>query len=141
MSHPVGDQEGFEFVEIAVIKNQQEPAAVRAQPLNRMWNAGREQPQIALGDIGDETFCVAIYASDSRVAIEHHGPFGGDVPMKFADAASGKPHFNTGDCFGDGKFSGCDLAGPAAAFEPLSGKGKRIFEWRNSSTVSFWRPI
>ena len=53
MLDPVAEQEGVVFVEIAVIENQQEFAAVRIKPLDRMRSAPCEIPEIADADVID----------------------------------------------------------------------------------------
>jgi len=52
--HPVRDQESLEFIEIAIVEDQQKLAAVRAQTLDRMWYSGWEEPEVALTDVIDK---------------------------------------------------------------------------------------
>ena len=42
MSQPVGEQERFFFIEIAVVENQQKLRPISVERLDRMRNAGRE---------------------------------------------------------------------------------------------------
>jgi hypothetical protein len=51
---PVGQQEGIIFVEVAVVENQQEFAAVRVEPLDGMRDTARKIPEIADADVINE---------------------------------------------------------------------------------------
>src|ERR1700736_3157917 len=54
MLEPVGDQEGIVFVEVAIIKDQKEFAAVRTKSLNGVGSACWKIPEIADANIVDE---------------------------------------------------------------------------------------
>ena len=126
--HPVGEQHGLVLGEVAIIKHQQEFAAVGSESLDRVGNAGGEKPEIVFFDVGHEALALRIDAGDAGVAIEHEGPFRGGVPMQLADAAGGEPHVHSGQTLGDGKFAQRDFARPATLMKPFVGERKRVLE-------------
>ena len=64
---PVGDQEGVVFGEAAVVEHQQEFAAVRIEPLDRVRNARREVPEVADTDVVDEVAALLVDGGDARL--------------------------------------------------------------------------
>jgi hypothetical protein len=118
---PVAEQEGIVFVEIAVIENQQEFAAVGIEPLDRVRRAAGEIPEIADADVIDELVTLRIDRGDAGAAVQHVGPFGRLVPMQFANAAGVQAHVHPGDVLGNAEFALRDLPGPAAGFLPHMG--------------------
>ena len=69
MREPIGNQECVELVEVSVVKYQQKAAAIRTQPLDGVWNSGREQPQISFAHVAHKTLAVLVHGSDARAAI------------------------------------------------------------------------
>jgi len=53
MAEPVGDGEGAELGEIAVIENKNEGAPVRTEALDRVAVPAREVPNVARAEIDD----------------------------------------------------------------------------------------
>ena len=98
---PVAQQERVVFVEIAVVEDQQEFAAVRTEALDRVRNAARKIPEIADADVVDEIAALRIDRGDAGSAVEHVGPFGRLVPMQFAHAAGIQAHVHAGDILGN----------------------------------------
>src|SRR6202043_1504068 len=85
MREPFRYQEGGELGGLAFIETDKEFAAVRAEPLQRMRQAGGEIPEIAflhIGDIGSAQF---VENGDSASAVGHVGPLCKLVPVHFAD--------------------------------------------------------
>src|SRR6266404_5367198 len=71
--------------------------AVRAEPLQRMRQAGGEIPEVAflhVGDIGPAQF---VENGDPARAVSHVGPLGKLVPVHLPDAAGRQPHVDAGD--------------------------------------------
>jgi hypothetical protein len=89
-------------------------AAVLAQALDRMRDAGGEVPEVADTDIVDEVVARGVDGGDPRLAIQHVGPFRLLVPMQLARAAGVQAHVHAGDVLGDAELADRDLAGPAA---------------------------
>lgn len=54
--------------------NPKEHAAVRTETLDGVWNASREQPEIAFVDVVDKTAAMLIHSGDTNRAINHVGP-------------------------------------------------------------------
>src|SRR5271156_6034027 len=90
--HPVGQEHGFVFREIAIVEDQQEFAAVGSESLNGMGNARREKPEFVFFHVGDEAFAVRIDAGDAGGAVKHERPFRRGVPMQLANASGGEAH-------------------------------------------------
>ncbi len=101
MRHPIGDAEGAEFGEMAVIERQNKMRAVR-QRLNGMAVAFREIPDVAGPEIRHFAFAFGIENGDARMALQHKRPFGGDgMPVQFAHAARFQRHVDAGHALGD----------------------------------------
>jgi len=95
-------------------------------------NASGEVPEVVFFYIGDKTFSVVVYGGDAGAAVEHESPFGGGVPVQFANATGSEAHVYASQGFGDGEFAQGDLAGPAAAVQALvaeAEKAKGVIEF------------
>jgi hypothetical protein len=55
-----------------------------------------------------------IEAGDASVAIQHEGPFGGQMPVQIANTARCEPHIDAGKAFGDRQLVDRDRSRPAA---------------------------
>src|SRR5260370_31606048 len=93
-----------------------------------MRRAGRKEPEIARLHVFDEAVSVVIDCGDSRSASQHQCPFCRIVPMKFADAAGGQAHIDSGDILGDWKVFHRHLPGPATRLYAPMLDGVRIPE-------------
>src|SRR5947199_4391080 len=51
MCHPIGEQEGLLLGEVAVVKDEQELAAVALDSLDRVRDACRKIPEVTLADV------------------------------------------------------------------------------------------
>jgi hypothetical protein len=89
MAGLIGNQRSIGFRELSVVEHQQEFAALRLEPLNRVRNTCGEEPEIIFGDVVDKSFAIQVDARDPRVAAQHDRPFAGVVPMQFPAASSG----------------------------------------------------
>lgn len=126
MRHPIGDAEGAEFGEMAVIERQNKMRAVR-QRLNGMAVAFREIPDVAGAEIRHLTFS-SIEDGDARMAFQHECPFGGDgVPMQFAHAARLQRHVDARHAFGDRELLDGSFARPAAGQAAFFAVGEFVF--------------
>ena len=99
MLEPVAEQKRAVLVEVAIIEDEEEFAAVRTEALDRMGNAAGEIPEIADADVVDKVTALRVDRRDARRSVKHVGPFRLLVPMKLADAAGIEPHVHAGDCF------------------------------------------
>src|SRR6266853_7008793 len=59
--HPVRNQESLEFIEIAIVEDEQKLASVWAQTLNRMRHSWWEEPKVALPDVVDKASTPVIH--------------------------------------------------------------------------------
>ena len=128
MRHPIRQQHRLVLRKISIVEYQQEFAAVRPQPLNRMWNPGREEPQLILGHIGDETFPLQIDAGDARVAVQHDRPLGSRVPMQLPHPARRQAHVHARQTFRHRQLALRHLPRPSPFLQPLMRERKRILE-------------
>ena len=64
--HPIGEQNGLVFGEVAVVEDQQKFAAVGGESLDGVGDAGWEKPEVVVADVGDETFTFGVDAGDAR---------------------------------------------------------------------------
>ena len=115
---PVAQQERAVLVEVAVVEDQKEFAAVGAEPLDRMGNAAGKIPEIANADVVDEVAALGVDRGDAGRPVKHVGPFRLLVPVQLADAAGVQPHVHAGDGFRNAELACGDLARPAAARLP-----------------------
>ncbi len=111
---PFIHQESRELGSVTLIETDKEFAAVRANPLQRVRQAGGEIPKVALFHVGDIRPAEFVENGDAAIAIGHVGPLGELVPVHLADAAGGQPHVDAGDGVRDRKFGLRHLARPAA---------------------------
>src|SRR3981189_283024 len=88
MFEPVAEQECIVLIEVAVVEDQKELAAIRTESLNRVRNARSEVPEIAHPHVVDKVSSLRVDGRDPRGAIQHVGPFGGLVPMELTHAAA-----------------------------------------------------
>lgn len=123
--HPIAYKEGFVFGEIAVVEYKEELAAIWAEALDGVREAGGEEPEVALFEVIDKVATLGVDCSDADIAIEDDGPFVGAVPMEFSDATIDKAHIDACDCCGDGKIFNGYLSCPAPFLETFVGTGKR----------------
>jgi hypothetical protein len=72
---PVGQKEGLEFIEIAIVENENELAAVRLKALDRMRNPSGEESHITLANVLNKGSSFLIHSGDARGARNHVGPF------------------------------------------------------------------
>jgi len=114
MRHPIGEQKGLLLGEVAVVKDEQKFAAVALDSLDRVRDARRKIPEVALADVVLEGATVLVDGGDPRPAFEHVGPLGRFVPVHFPDTAGLEPHIDTGDLGGDGQLARRRLPSPAA---------------------------
>ena len=121
---PVAEQERVVLVEVAIVEDQQEFAAVGAEPLDRMRNAAGKYQRSPTPTSSTKLRPCGVDRRDARGAVKHVGPFGLLVPMQLAHAAGVQPHVHAGDVLGDAKLARGDLAGPAAARLPHMRIGK-----------------
>lgn len=113
MRHPVGDAEGAEFGEMAVVERQNKMRAVR-QRLNGMAIAFGKY-QTSPGPKSATSHLPSIEDGDARMAFQHKRPFGGDgVPVQLTHAARFQRHVDACHTFGDRKLLDGGLARPAA---------------------------
>lgn len=89
-----------------------------------MRNARWEIPEIVFLHIGNETFAIGVDGSDAGAPIEHESPFGGGVPVEFANASCGEAHVDASHGFGDVEFANGDFARPPTMMKTLWPKEK-----------------
>src|SRR5580704_11504687 len=105
-----------------------------------MRNARWKQPKVALPDIADETFTLAIDRGNSCLAVEHDGPLGRYVPMQLPHAPGSEAHLDSGDRLRDGQFPRRNLARPSAALDSFARQGEGILEGRHGTIVGVRTP-
>src|SRR5208283_6181446 len=76
----VRDQEGRILVEVAVVEDEQELATVPLESLERVGNAAREVPDVALANIVLEGVTFPVDGGDPHPALEHEPPLVRNVP-------------------------------------------------------------
>jgi hypothetical protein len=74
-----------------------EDHAVWAESLQRMRQARRKVPQIALFRVRNRWAPLLVFDRDAAVAVSHHRPFRLLVPMEFASAARPEAHVHARD--------------------------------------------
>ena len=115
MAEPIGDAEGAEFREVAVVEHQNELAVVRTEALDRVAVAAREIPDVAGGEVEHFGMRLRVDRGDATAALEHIGPFRGvGVPVQFAQRTGRKLHQHAGELFGHRKFRDGRFFRPAA---------------------------
>ena len=115
MAEPIGDGEGSELGEIAVVEDEHEGANAGTDPLNRVAMTAREIPDVAGAEIDDLGLSLRIDGGDAAVSVDHIGPFGGvGVPMQLAQTAGIERHIDPGKLVGDRELGDRDLLGGAA---------------------------
>ena len=102
MSDPVGDAEGAEFGEVAVVEDQDEVTGLVAEALQHVAVAARKVPDVAGVEIVGLGEAAWIDDGGADAALENERPFGrGGVPVQLAHRAGLKPHRDAGDPLGD----------------------------------------
>jgi hypothetical protein len=88
MSDPVGDAEGAEFGEVAVVEDQDEVTRLVADTLQHVAVAAREVPDVAGFEIVGLGKAAWVDDGGADAALENKRPFGrGGVPVQFAHRA------------------------------------------------------
>jgi hypothetical protein len=102
MADPIGDAEGAEFGEVAVVEDQDEVTGLVAETLQHVAVAAREVPDVAGVEIVGLGEAAWIDDGGADAALENERPFGrGGVPVQFAHRAGLQPHRHAGDPLGD----------------------------------------
>ncbi len=114
VGEPVRQEERRELRGMAFVEAQEELAAVRREPLQRVRKAGREIPQVTLFHVRDIGAAGRVENGDAATAIDHVGPFGKLMPMHLADAARSQAHVDAGDGVRNREIRLRDLARPTA---------------------------
>ena len=133
--HPVGGRQCVELRRSTIVEGEHELAAVRTEPLQRMRQAGRKIPKIALSHIGNIRTTFHVEHGYAAVAVGHDRPLGLLVPMQFTDAAGGEPHVDAGNLAGDREVGLRDLASPAAVLDAPRREIKRGPELRHAANI------
>ena len=120
----VRDQEGRILVEVAVVEDEQELATVPLESLERVGDAAREVPDVALADIVLEGMTVPVDGGDPHPALEHEPPLVRNVPVHLPDRAGLEPHVDAVQRLGNVQLSSGHLPGPAAGLQPIVDVGK-----------------
>ena len=120
----VRDQEGQILVEGAVVEDEQELATVPLQSLERVRDAAREVPDVALADIVLEGVPVLVDGGDPHLALEHEPPLVRNVPVHLPDRAGLEPHVDAVKRLGNLQLSSGHLPSPAAGLQPIVDVGK-----------------
>jgi hypothetical protein len=118
---PIAEQEGIVLVEVTVVEHEEELAAVRTEPLDRVRKARCKVPEIADPDVVDEVPSLRIDGGDPRCPVEHVGPLGGFMPMQLTHPAGIQAHIDAGDVLGHAELAHRHLPRPAARLEPHMG--------------------
>jgi hypothetical protein len=85
---PIGEEEGLLLREVAIVEHEQELAAIALESLNRVRDARREVPQLALADVVLKCVTVLIDGGDAGAPFELERPLGGLVPMRLQNGAA-----------------------------------------------------
>ena len=93
----IGHQERTELRCPAVIEGDDKLAAVRTDALQRMRMAVRENPQLALVDIGYISLPRGVEDGNAAGTARHICPLGESMPVQFAYSARGQPHVDARD--------------------------------------------
>src|SRR5947209_8196695 len=112
MGEPVGHEQRVELACVAVVKADDKFTTVRAETLQRMWQAGREIPEVARIDIGNVWPPHSVESGHAATAISHDGPLSCLVPMQLSDAACREPHVDASDRVRNREIGLRHLAGP-----------------------------
>ena len=140
MPDPVGDAEGAEFGEVAVVEDQDEVTGLVAEALQHVAVAAREVPDVAGVEIVGlgEAACGSIDGG-ADAALENERPFGrGGVPVQFAHRAGLEPHRDAGDPLGDRQLRDRRLLAVAVADDLAVRLLQREFEGRQILARERW---
>ena len=137
MRHPVRDQEGRVFREVAVVEDEQELAAVdlALKTLDRVRHARREVPQVALPYIVDEGPALLVDGGDAALPAEHVGPLGFLVPMHLAHDVGAQPHVDARHGGRDRQLAHGGLPRPAAVLDAHVAVGERPLQVGHGAAV------
>ena len=102
MADPVGDAEGAELGEVAVVEDQDEVAGLVAEALQHVAVAAREVPDVAGLEVVGLGEAAWVDDGGADAALENERPLGGGgVPVQLAHRAGLEPHRDAGDPLGD----------------------------------------
>jgi len=82
---------------IAVIENQEEFRAIRAETLDRMWETSGKDPKISFVHVVAKHRAIGIHYGHARIAIEHNPPLIGRMPVHLTVASCGEAHIDARD--------------------------------------------
>jgi hypothetical protein len=98
VSDPVGNAEGAEFGEVAVVEDQDEVTGRVAQTLQHVPVAARKVPDIAGIEVVGLAEAAGIDDGGADPPFDDERPFGGGgVPVQFAHRAGLEPHRDARD--------------------------------------------
>ena len=104
VADPVGDREGAELREVAIVEHQHEGAGARSKPLDRVTMAAREVPHVARAKVHDLALVLGIDRGDAAAAFDHIGPLGRvGMPVQLAQSARLECHVHAGELLRDWK--------------------------------------
>ena len=102
MPDPVGDAEGAEFGEVAIVEDQDEMTGLVAEALQHVTVPPGEVPDVARVEIVGLGKAAWVDDGGANAPLDDEGPLGrGGVPVQFAHRARLKPHRNPGNSLGD----------------------------------------
>jgi hypothetical protein len=131
MTQPIGDAEGAEFREIAVVEDEDKVAGLVAQALDRMAVAARKIPDVARIEIVGLRVALRIGHGGAAAPFDDKGPFGrGGVPVQLAHYARLEPHRDAGDSLRDRQLQDGRLFAEAAIHHLARRFFQREFERR-----------
>jgi len=139
MSDPVGNAEGAEFGEVAVVEDQDEVTGLVAQTLQHVAVAARKIPDVAGVEIVGLGEAAWINHGGADAALENERPFRrGGVPVQLAHRAGLKPHRDAGDPLGDRQLRNRRLLAVAVADDFAVRFLQREFESRQILARERW---
>ena len=139
MSDPVGDAEGAEFGEVAVVEDQDEVTGLVAEALQHVAVAAREVPDVAGVEIVGLGEAAWVDDGGADAALKNERPFGrGGVPVQFAHRAGLKPHRDAGDPLGDRQLRNRRLLAVTVADDLAVRLLQREFEGRQILARERW---
>ncbi|MNV34280.1 hypothetical protein D3C71_1256900 [compost metagenome] len=123
---------------MTVVEHKQKFAAI-LKALYGMGETGREIPQIAGVDVGNEIPPVLIDRGHARAAKQHIGPFGLLMPVQLADASRGERHIDSGQSRRNRQLAYGDLARPAAFVQLHMRVREGKAQVGDESIIRYWR--
>ena len=88
MLEPVAQQKRVVLVEVAIVEDEQEFAAVGPRPWIEWGMPPPRYPEIADADVVDKVTALRVNRGDAGRSGEHVGPFRLLMPVKLADSAA-----------------------------------------------------